>query len=300
MRRQTVTGNSPIRLTAWLNAMFPMLPKRAAAGLLRSRDIRVNGKRTGEDVELCPGDEVILYAPDSLLDGPPLDVVYWNSALLVAVKPAGVSSAAAGEADMEALAARWLEAAGEPPYAKACHRLDNQTGGLMMLARSDAAEACVRALMEAGKIVKTYHCIVRGVPQPPNAVLKAWMAKDEVRAHVRVLDKPAPGARTAITEYKLMRTDGARSLLEVTLHTGRTHQIRAHLAHIGHPLLGDDRYGDREFNRAYKARRQKLWASRLEFRFSPGECPELCQCAGMRLQRIAPFLSEVQEKNYTI
>lgn len=300
MRKQTVGGDSPIRLKAWLNAQFPLLPKRAAGELLRSRDIRVNGKRTGEDMELRPGDEVTLYAPDALLDGPPLDVVYCCGALLVAVKPAGVSSAAPGEADMEALAARWLDAAGEPPYTKACHRLDNQTGGLMMLARSDTAEACVRKLMEAGKIVKTYHCIVRGVPQPPRAVLKAWMVKDEARAHVQVLGKPAPGARTAVTEYKLIRTDGARSLLEVTLHTGRTHQIRAHMAHIGHPLLGDDKYGDREFNRVYKARRQKLWASRLEFRFSPAECPELKECAGLTLERTAPFLSEVQEKNYTI
>lgn len=297
MRKLTVAGNSPIRLKAWLNAQFPLLPKHAAAALLSNRDIRVNGKRTGEDAELRPGDEVMLYAPDALLDGPPLDVVYCNEALLVAVKPPGVSSSAPGEADMAALAARWLEAAGEPPFVLACHRLDNQTGGLMMLARSDEAEACVRALMESGKIIKTYHCIVRGVPQPKHAVLKAWMIKDEARAHVQVLDRPAPGAHTAVTEYTLVSTDGERSLLEVTLHTGRTHQIRAHMAHAGHPLLGDDKYGDRAFNRAHKARRQKLWASRLEFRFMPGECPELRECAGLTLERAAPFLSEVQEKN---
>jgi 23S rRNA pseudouridine955/2504/2580 synthase len=296
MRKLTVEGDAPICLKAWLHANFPAMPKRAVAALLRARDVRVNGRRTGEDVALSPGDEVVLYAADAALDGPPLDVVWLSGALLVAVKPPGVSSAAAGEADMEELAARWLRQRGEAPFVKACHRLDNQTGGLMMLARSEAAALAVRELMEAGKIVKTYHCIVKGVPEPAHATLTAWMKKDEARATVAVFDRPAPGARTAVTQYALVRTDGERSLMEITLHTGRTHQIRAHMAHIGHPLLGDDKYGDRAFNKAHRARRQKLWASRLAFAFEASDCPELREPAGKTLESAAPFMDEVQSK----
>jgi 23S rRNA pseudouridine955/2504/2580 synthase len=121
------------------------------------------------------------------------------------------------------------------------------------------------------------------------------MRKDAEKAQVSVFDKPARGAHTAITEYSVLESDadGERSLLEVKLHTGRTHQIRAHMAHIGHPVLGDDKYGDRKFNRQYKARRQKLWACALEFGFAPEECPALSELAGMKLTSDAPFAGEL-------
>lgn len=293
MRKRTMEGNAPIRLKAWLTFCYPAMSKLTLSSLLREKDIRVNGKRTGEDIELHPGDEVALYADDEKLDGPPIEVLWQSAKFIVAVKPAGISAKAEGETDMEELVSQYLLKKGEASLAIACHRLDNQTGGLMMLARDTGTEAAVRTLMDAGKIRKCYHCIAKGTPSPDHNVLKAWMKKDAEQSYVAVYDSPKPGARTAVTEYSVLKADGDRSLLEVTLHTGRTHQIRAHLAHIGHPILGDDKYGDREFNKAYKARRQKLWASRLEFVFTEGECPALSGLAGKVLMCDAPFIHEI-------
>lgn len=289
MRKIAVETTVPIRLSKWLAGAFPSMSKGTVTTALRKKDVRVNGRRIREDVELSCGDEVTLYISDEKLLGVPLEVIWLSESLIVPVKPAGVLTKADGEADMEARASKWLESRGEPPLALACHRLDSGTGGLLMLARSLEAEATVRDLMERGKIRKTYHCIVRGTPEPSRATLTAYMKKDIEKGYVSVFDKPVPGAKTAITEYVVLQTDGACSLLEIILHTGRTHQIRAHMAHIGHPVLGDDKYGDRAFNREYKARRQKLWACRLEFQFSPGECPLLGDLAGRVLESTAPF-----------
>lgn len=244
-------------------------------------------------MELLAGDEVTVFADERQLFGPPLEVVYCSEHVVVAVKPSGILSSDGQHEDMESKVGRWLEAKGEPHFVLACHRLDSGTGGLMMLARSQEAKAAVRALMDAGKIHKTYNCIVKSQPKPEHAILKAWIKKDAVKAQVTVFDRSAPGLLTAVTEYRVIKSDGLRSLLEVKLHTGRTHQIRAHMAHINHPVLGDDKYGEREFNRQYKARNQKLWACRLEFDFIAEECPLLSDLAGKMLTCEAPFLGDI-------
>jgi RluA family pseudouridine synthase len=295
MRRITVQGEKPVMLTTWLGEQFPGLAARKLAQALARRDVRVNGMRTGADVLLRPGDEVVLYIEDRFLEPEP-NIVYCSDTVIVAVKPAGITSKAEDGADMERLLGGWLRHRGEPDTVLACHRLDNQTGGLLIFARSAAAEAAMRTLMEAGKVIKTYWCIVKGVPQPAHTTLTAYIRKDAQRAVVTVLDRPAPGAKTAVTEYCVERAEGERSLLRVTLHTGRTHQIRAHMAHIGHPILGDDKYGDRQFNRQYRVRRQMLWAGRLEFAFDPASCPALSELSGVVLDRPAPFLAEFTQK----
>lgn len=293
MRKIIVDCDKPIGIKDWLRANFPALPKAAVNSAFKDKNVKLNGRRALGEETLRSGDEVTLYLDDARLEGPPLEVVWLSENFMVAVKPAGVTARAEGEADMEKLVGKWLEGRGEPPLAIACHRLDNQTGGLMMLARNAETETAVRELMEAGKIVKTYNCIVKGTPEHRHAVLTAYLKKDAERAEVAVFDRPAPGAKTAITEYTVTKAGEACSMLEVRLHTGRTHQIRAHLAHIGHPILGDDKYGDREFNRQYKARRQMLWAGRLDFEFAAGECPALSGLAGKTLESVAPFIVEI-------
>jgi 23S rRNA pseudouridine955/2504/2580 synthase len=302
MRKLIVETEKPVKLSAWLKAGFPRLPAWAVKAALKNRDIRVNGVRTGGNMELRSGDEVTLYIDDARLDGPPLEAAWVSRNLVVAVKPPGVTSKAENETDMESLVSAWLLKRGEAPEApeaaeaRACHRLDNQTGGLMMFARNEGTAKAVRAMMEAGKIEKTYTAIVKGVPSPARATLTSYMRKDAEKAIVTVLDRPAPGARTAVTEYAVLESDGERSLLEVKLRTGRTHQIRAQMARIGHPVLGDDKYGDRQFNRANQARKMMLWAGGLEFHFEPDECPELKEIAGKKLDSPAPFRDELHTR----
>lgn len=294
MRSLVVRTSQPLRLRAWLQREFPDAAPAVIARALRQRDIRVNGGRVGEDVLLNDGDTVAVYIDDKLLL-PRVDTVWMDGNLIIAVKPQGVLSVGGGS--MANRMERWLVAQGEDATVLPCHRLDSATGGLLMLARNERTEAAVRAQMEAGAIAKTYHCVVRGVPQPPEATLKAWLLKDEARALVTVHDQPLPGGRTAITEYQTIKTaegcEGceSRALLRVRLHTGRTHQIRAQMAHIGHPLLGDDKYGDRAFNRAQHARCLSLWASGLRFDFSAEDCPQLCALAGYTLRSRPPFLA---------
>lgn len=114
-------------------------------------------------------------------------------------------------------------------------------------------------------INKGYNCLVKGIPVPNQAVLEAYLLKDSVHATVRILDMPARDAKPIITQYQVIES-GSISRLQINLVTGRTHQIRAHMAFIGHPILGDDKYGDRLFNKINDAQHLYLCATSMEFR----------------------------------
>jgi hypothetical protein len=152
------------------------------------------------------------------------------------------------------------------PFAALCHRLDRNTGGLVMIAKDRAALDAVLGKIAAGDVKKRYRCIVAGKPEKREATLKAWLAKDERLGMVRILDEPAAGAARIVTRYRLLdyspQTDTSR--LDVMPLTGRTHQIRAHLAHIGHPIIGDGKYCPNALNRGHRARCQMLLAYRLD------------------------------------
>ena len=145
-----------------------------------------------------------------------------------------------------------------------CHRLDVQTGGLILLTKDDAAYEAARETFEQRTMEKFYTCRPKGCPAKREAVMHAYLRKDAQLSRVAVTDYPARGALEIITGYRVLEP-GEYARLEVELMTGRTHQIRAHLAHIGHPILGDDKYGDRALNRRLGLRRQQLWATRLVF-----------------------------------
>ena len=191
-----------------------------------------------------------------------IPVVYADENIIIADKPAGLPTAKAdGEGDC--LEGR-LEVYGRP---KPAHRLDANTTGLVLFGRNEEALGALEEAIKQRSIKKFYRCTVKGRPAPASATLTAYCVKDEARSRVTVYDSPLPGSRDMITRYTVISSHGDTSELEVELVTGRTHQIRAHLAHIGHPILGDDKYGDREFNHAHRARVQQLYAVRLECAF---------------------------------
>ena len=245
----------PLRALKALEKLFPEVPARLLREALAKRDVKQNGARIGADAQVKPGDTLIAFVPAFLKEA--LDIVFEDEAYLVVNKPKGVP-VTGGTASLEGLCARHT---GAPVFA--CHRLDVMTGGLTLLAKGEEALFAAERAFKARELKKTYRALVRGCPSPREAALCGYLRKDEKAARVAVLDRPAPGALPIETRYRVIEEGEGVSRLEVDLITGRTHQIRAHLAHIGHPILGDDKYGDRAFNRVHGARGQRLWATRL-------------------------------------
>lgn len=273
------------RADVFLKRYLPDLSERTVRSAFSNRDVKADGKRIPRDVRLRAGQEVTVYY--SAEDIPFLDVVYEDADVLLVNKRPGISveSDARGGAtltDLCLLHVRSADPDAFPPAA--CHRLDNQTSGLCLFAKNENALEILQDVFRGHQLKKEYECLVRGIPKPSSAVCHAWLVKNAEKARVTVSDRPLPGGREIITGYETLES-GPVSRLRVTLYTGRTHQIRAHLAALGHPLLGDDLYGDRSFNRLQKVRTLRLCAVALCLD-TRGKLPDL---DGVRFSVSAPF-----------
>ena len=205
------------------------------------------------------------------------DIVYEDENILLVDKKPGVLCHSAGVWDYNTLIANiqaYMAQKGEwrPKEENSftpalCNRIDRNTGGIVIAAKNAAALRVLNDKIRDREIEKYYLCAVRGRPKPESGRLENYLFKDADKNQVYVKSKPEPGARTAVTEYRVLRTNGALSLVECRLLTGRTHQIRAQMAHAGWPLLGDGKYGVERVNRSYGEKGQALYSYRLEFTF---------------------------------
>lgn len=218
------------------------------------RDVKCNGKRISQQTILSPGDTVHIYTPYA--SDMQIACVYQDDEYVVLHKMPGLE--VQGPLSVESIASGQF---GIPLMA--CHRLDVQTGGLLLLAKTEMALKTAQQHFAMHTIAKTYRALVLGCPSPQEATLHAYLRKDAENATVSVTKHYVKGALPIETRYRVVTPDAAISRVEVDLITGRTHQIRAHMAFIGHPILGDDKYGDRARNKACGVYRQMLWCVKL-------------------------------------
>lgn len=268
MKEIQVKSLLPVRLDKYLMEQYPALGLGRLNKALRENKIKLNGKKQPLSTRVQNGDVIRLFLRDEQLEDRPLSpavFVYEDEDIIVALKPAGIEvDGPAADTLVKRVQAKLAQEA-KSTHAVLCHRLDTGTSGLVLLAKNNEAEHFLTAAIKARNIEKRYLCVTFGRPQPPAALLQDYLLKDPERGIVRIVSSPAGGAKEVITGYETLAVSGRLALLEVELVTGRTHQIRAHLAHIGCPILGDSKYGNNAANRELHFKYQALCAWELRF-----------------------------------
>ena len=271
------TCSQPQTLRDFTDANFPQ-GSFCFAQLLRAKDIKVNGVRTNKNVGLRAGDEIIYYTSEKQESAPTHFKVFEDENIYIADKLSGVSC--------EGLSAELNTYGTFYPV----HRLDRNTCGLLVYAKTPSSEQILLKAFKEREVKKTYIAVCKNCFKSDARTLTAYLKKDQKNALVRVYDDPAEGRQKIITEYRVAKRADDIALVTINLHTGRTHQIRAHMAHVGCPVLGDNKYGDEALNKKYGLIRQCLVAKRLEFVCLSGELSYLNGFAAESSQNLSKII----------
>lgn len=237
---------------------------------LRKKDIKINGKRVHEDVLVHENEEVLLYVSDELLVAKTkfkystLEIIYEDENILFIHKPSQLE--VTGDHSLTTLIHnQYLNCAFKP---MPCHRIDRNTTGLVLFAKNEASLTILFDKFKHHEIEKHYLAWVYGIPKENYRRVESYLFKDQKKAQVYLSDVPKKGYGKIITSYSILekRKDDT-SLLDVQIETGRTHQIRAHLAFLGYPIIGDGKYGKNEINKHFGKKEQMLCHYSLTFAF---------------------------------
>ncbi len=280
------------RLDKFISKTLTTLPPSLMYKAIRTKKIKVNRKRAEQSQMLFEGDSVQCFlAPEFFLPleepddaylsiKPSLHIVYEDENVLLADKRPGMLSHSDEGGDRNTLIDHikaYLYQKGEydpnseNSFAPAlCNRIDRNTGGIVIAAKNAAALREMNERIKARDVQKYYLCAVHGVMEKQSDVLTAYLIKNNSTNTVDVCEKPGPGRVKIVTEYRVLKTKNGDSLLEVHLITGKTHQIRSHLSYIGHPLLGDGKYGVNREDKKRGYRYQALYSYKVVFDFRSG------------------------------
>lgn len=294
MRRFVVAPNDAgQRLDKFILKVAGNLSPSLMYKYLRKKAIKVDGRRAEGSTRLQAGAVVEMYINDEFFTEknadfraigyrPELEIVYEDENLLLVDKKPGVPVHADAHGSRDTLINQVLlylyeKGAYDPERELSftpalCNRLDQNTGGIVIVAKNAAAGRALYEIVKNRQVEKRYLALALGNFREKQATLRAYLKKDAASNLVRIAAQPREGYKEIVTRYRVLREGGGLSLLEVELVTGRTHQIRAHLAFAGHPLAGDLKYGTAAANKGLPFRHQALYAYSLAFRL-PEEHP---------------------------
>lgn len=250
------------KLSDFLYSNFSGLTKNTLYKTFRKKDIRINDIKINEDTIIHAGDSVTVFIVDELLfKNIDLEKVYEDENILIINKPNNIE--VVGKDSVTSILEK------EYPYVSPCHRLDRNTTGLLLFAKNEEALNILLDKFKNREIEKHYLAKVYGIPKKKSEKLTAYLFKDNKKAIVYISDTPKTGYVKIQTSYTVLEKHEKEnySILDVDLHTGKTHQIRAHLAHIGFPIIGDGKYGINEINKCFNCKVQQLCSYILKFNF---------------------------------
>lgn len=285
----TIKNNeSNQRLDKFITKSLPNLPKSLMYKYIRTKRIKVNGKRAEISTRLVVGDVVDMYINDEFFEksetrydfmgaSKNLDIVYEDENIMLLNKKVGLLSHPDDSEYIDTLITRvkrYLYEKGEyhpdeeTSFTPALvNRIDRNTAGIVIAAKNATALRILNQKMKDRELHKHYLCIVHGELEKKSGILTGYLVKDEKKNKVTVYTKMCNGAKTIKTKYNVLKSNKDYSLVEIELLTGRTHQIRAHFASIGHPLLGDGKYGTNALNKKAGYKKQCLCSYKLTFDF---------------------------------